>query len=85
MPLMSKFFRIEFYRICIIYRICRKLFLVVLKMKITKNGLLQILYVLSNTIFSNFENENSIVSVEFNSEKLNSQLCIRCNKLNCKL
>ena len=38
-----EFFRIEFYRIYRIYRICRKLFLVVLKMKITKNNLLQIL------------------------------------------
>ena len=27
-------------------------------MKMTKNSLLQILYILSNTIFSNFENEN---------------------------
>ena len=35
-----EFFRIEFYRI---YRICRKLFLVVLKMKINNNSLLQIL------------------------------------------
>ena len=35
-----EFFRIEFYRI---YRIGRKLFLVVLKMKITNNSLLQIL------------------------------------------
>ena len=34
-----EFFRIEFYRIC---KICRKLFLVS-KMKITKNGFLQIL------------------------------------------
>ena len=35
-----EFFRLEFYRL---YRICRKLFLVVLKMEITKNSLLQIL------------------------------------------
>ena len=34
-----EYFRIVFYGI---YRICRKLFLVVLKMKITKDGLLQI-------------------------------------------
>ena len=34
-----QFFRIEFFRI---YRICRKLFLVVLKMKITKTSLQQI-------------------------------------------
>ena len=39
-----------------IYRICRKLFLLVLEMKITKTSLLQIL--LSKIIFSNFENEN---------------------------
>ena len=36
-----EFFRMEFYKIYRIYRICRKLFLVVLKMKITKNSLLQ--------------------------------------------
>ena len=36
-------FWIKFYRI---YRICRKLFLLVLKMKITKSSLLQILYIL---------------------------------------
>ena len=35
-----EFFRIEF---CRIYRICRKLFSVVSKMKITKNSLLKIL------------------------------------------
>ena len=36
-------FRIEFYRICRIYRICRKLFLFLLIIKITKNSLPQIL------------------------------------------
>ena len=40
---LIEFFRMEFSRIYRIYRICRKLFLVVLKMKITKNSLLQIL------------------------------------------
>ena len=37
---LIEFFRFEFYGI---YRICKKLFLVVLKMKITKNSLIQIL------------------------------------------
>ena len=36
-------FLIEFYRIYRIYRICGRLFLLVLKMKMTKNSLLQIL------------------------------------------
>ena len=36
-------FQIEFYRICKIYTICRKLILVDLKMKITQISLLQIL------------------------------------------
>ena len=56
---LIEFFRIEFYRIYIINRICRKLFLVVLKMKITKNSVLQILQILKNTIYNNFENENN--------------------------
>ena len=34
----SSFFRIEFFRIYRIYRICRKLLLVILKMKIVKNS-----------------------------------------------
>ena len=38
-----EFFRFEFYRI---YKIYRKPFLVVLKMKIAKNSLLQILLIL---------------------------------------
>ena len=36
------FFRIEFDGIFLIFRICKKLFLVILKMKITRNGVLQI-------------------------------------------
>ena len=53
--LSIEFFRIEF---CRIYKNYRKLPLVVLKMKFTKNSLVQILQILWNTIFSNFENEN---------------------------
>ena len=57
-----EFFQTEFYRIFYrfygICRIWRKRILVVLKKEITKNNLLQILQILWNTIFSNFENEN---------------------------
>ena len=40
---LFEFYRIEFCRIYRIYRICRKLFLVILKMKFSKNSLLHIL------------------------------------------
>ena len=46
-----EFFRTEFYRMC------RKLFLVSLTRKETKNDRLQILLILYNTDFSNYKNE----------------------------
>ena len=41
-----EFFRIEFYRIYIICRICRRLTLVILKIKTTNDSILQILMTL---------------------------------------
>ena len=52
MEQIFEFFRSEF---CWIYRICRELFAVVLKMKITKMTI----------------TTDSVDSIEFNSEKLN--------------
>ena len=55
-PSALEFFLIEFYKI---YRICTILFLIIWKMKITRNCILQILKNPQNTIFIHFKNEKN--------------------------
>ena len=52
-----EFFRIDF---CRIYRICRMQYLGILKIKTTNYSILQILKILYNTNYSNYENDNDI-------------------------
>ena len=70
------FFQIEFYNICRIHRICRKLFLVFWKMWSTKNSVLQI----QDSI--EFNSEKTKISIYESSHLLNFSAVDSVSKIN---